>query len=217
LLYGWHLDVNPWLNLTVAIIAGLAIELLAISSVFLSSSLYRWNQYGHVRKEHGWEKAPFSLALSVTVVYFAIAVYLLVVLEAIPDLARFSAIAFPILAGVGAVNWSLFQQHQDRLDRYGLQWSFKAQREQQSQPDQKHEPARPAKYQPDKVDVAIMSALRKAPDAPYSLLSRMTGLPKSTVGARMLRLKKAKLVVQQGDNNLVTFSGNGDGDTEYAR
>ena len=209
LLFQWHLDTGDGVNLAVAIIAGLAIELLAISSVFIAFSLYRWNGYGHVRKESNpWERAPFGVSLAVTMVYFLVAIYLLVVLEAVPGLARFSAIAFPVLAGVGAINWALFQQHQDRLDRYGLKWTFKAVRE-VTQPAQRPEPV--VKYVPDKTDKVIMTALIADPSMSYSQVARQTGFSKSTVGNRVLKLKQAKLITDRGGSMRVKWGGNGTG------
>lgn len=195
LLYQWHLEVPELVSVAVAAVAGLAIEMLAISSVFLASSLYRWNHHGQVSKEHGWERAPVGVAILVTSIYFLVAIYLLVVLEAIPDLARYSAIAFPVLAAVGAVNWALFQQHQDRLDRYGLKWSFRVRRNSDEiATESRKEPAIP-EYKPQGLDLKIMEAYRHEPEASYADISGLLGVGRSTVGSRAKRLKEAGILV----------------------
>jgi hypothetical protein len=200
LLLSWHLALPGWLNLTVAIVAGLAIELLAISSIYLATSLNRWNHLGRVRKANGWERAPFALALWTALAYFAVAIYLLVVLEAMPTLAPFSAVAFPMLAGVGAVTWALWQQHQDRLDRYGLQWTFKHHPiEAETEPAKAPTPALPLPpvYEPDEAETAIIVAMKQGAQS-VSQVAAVTGMPRSTVGNKMLRLRQVGLI---GGNN----------------
>lgn len=218
LLYRWQpeLGISIWLNLAVAIVAGLAIELLAIASVYLASSLYRWNNYGHVRKEKGaWEKAPFGISLAVTGVYFAVAIYLLVVLEAMPELAPYSAVAFPLLAGVGAVNWALYQQHQDRLDYYGKTWSFRAAprvetgETAETAGSPRSERLSQSAFTPDAKDRAIMDTWRDSPALSYSEMSQRVGVSKSTVGSRAQSLEAAGLIVRTTDGVQVRYSDNG--------
>jgi len=210
LLYNWHLPVPQGISLAIAAIAGVAIELLAISSVYLTLSLKRWNSLGHVQKEHGWESAPFGLAVLVTGVYFAVAVYLLVVLEALPELAPYSTVAFPVLAMVGALNLGMFQQHQDRLDRYGLEWTFKARpasepREQAPKPAPK--PAMALSEQ----DRMLLRLIDETPQASYSALGVSLGKSKSTVGARIKAMKDAGIIAHAEDGSLVVHGTNGHG------
>lgn len=218
LLYNWHLDLPGLVNLIVAVIAGLAIEMLAISSVYLATSLKRWNEYGHVRKEkNAWEKAPFTLSLVVAGIYVAVAIYLLVVLESVPQLAPYSAVAFPVLAMVGAMNWALFQQHQDRLDRYGLKWSFKAvpvpeTAEKAEVPaDSGLERLSEATFEPDATDQAIMDAWASDPALSYTQVGQAVGIAKSTVGARTQTMEAAGLVVRTAKGIEVKWGSNGSG------
>ena len=218
LLHNWHLDLPSWVNLAVAIIAGLAIEMLAISSVYLATNLKRWNEYGHVKKEKNpWERAPFTLSLIVAGVYVVVAIYLLVVLESVPTLAPYSAVAFPLLAMVGAMNWALFQQHQDRLDRYGLKWSFKAipEPETAEKPEIvekfRSERLSQALFEPDATDKAIMHTWASDPGLSYSQVGQTVGIAKSTVGTRTQTLEAAGLVERTAEGIKVKWGGNGTG------
>ena len=209
LLYNWHLPVLPWISLAIAAVAGIAIELLAISSVYLTLSLGRWNSLGHVQKEHGWERAPFGLAVLVTGAYFAVAVYLLVVLEARPELAPYSTVAFPMLAMVGALNLGMFQQHQDRLDRYGLAWTFKA-RQAREPKEAKPKPAPKPAVELSEQDRQLLRLIDATPEASYAALGASLGKSKSTVGARVKAMKDMGVVSHAPDGSLV-IHGNGHG------
>lgn len=130
LLLQWQVEVvriSPAVNLAVAVIAGASVEVLAIVSVHNCLALHRWNDQGRVQKQKGgWEKAPLWLAITCAGAYVATAVLLLVVLEAVPELAQYAPILFPMLAIVGAINLVVLNQHQDRLERYGLGWDLSA-------------------------------------------------------------------------------------------
>lgn len=192
MLFSWHLNVHVYVNVFIAAVAGLAIELLAISSVYLALSLNRWNNYGHVRKKDGWERAPFWLAAVVSGIYLLVATYLLVVLEAAPDLAPYSAVAFPALALVGALNLGLFQQHQDRLDRYGLTWTFRVAHTEET----REKPAQNERIPAQKPSLTaderkILELYREQPDLTYQGLADSLGRSKSWVGQRVLAMKDA--------------------------
>lgn len=214
LLYRWHpeLGISNYILLSIAIIAGLAIELLAISSVYLAASLHRWNNHGQVKKEKGgWERAPFGLALVIAGVYLLVSIYLLVVLEAVPDLARYSAIAFPLLAAVAATNWALFEGHRDRLARYGMVWSFKParvatepyarQKPKSVEPAKPVEPPKPV-YKPNGLDKAIMHVYAGNGWVSYAAVAGKVGHSKSTVAVRVNKLKDADYLVPGSDGGL---------------
>ncbi len=132
LLLQWQVEVVqvlPAINLAVAIIAGASIEVLAIVSIHNCLALYRWNDQGRVQREKGgWEAAPLRLALACAGTYVVTAILLLVVLEALPWLAQYAPILFPLLAVVGAINLVLLNQHGDRLERYELNWDLSKKR-----------------------------------------------------------------------------------------
>ncbi len=114
------------MNLAVAIAAGLAVEILGIVSVYNAMALYRWQHYGHVKKETDpWEQAPFRLALACVAIYIAATAFLLLFLEAWPEeLAGFAPFMFPFLGIVAAANLVVLDQHLSRLRRYHLTWDL---------------------------------------------------------------------------------------------
>lgn len=126
LLAGWAGGAVPVaVNLSVAIVAGLVVELLAIVSVHNALALARWNNSPRVNRDKGaWERAPMGIALFCVSLYVATAVLLLVILEAAPVLALYAPILFPLLAVVGALNLAILDQHTARIARYGLAWDF---------------------------------------------------------------------------------------------
>lgn len=125
LLHDWPLPIPPLVNITVATIAGISIEVLAIVSVHNGLALFRWNDQPRVRSS-GWERAPFWLAAVCLVLYMVAAALLLIVLEAIPWLSRYAPIMFPLLGLVGALNLGILDQHLSRLERYNLTWELRS-------------------------------------------------------------------------------------------
>lgn len=126
LLVNWPIPLPIAVNLAVATVAGLVVELLAIVSVHNSLALFRWNDQGHVKREHGWEHAPFGLSVTCAGVYILAAAVLLILLEAMPEAARYAPMMFPALTVVGAVNLGILDQHLSRLRRYRLTWDLTA-------------------------------------------------------------------------------------------
>jgi hypothetical protein len=126
LLVNWPIPLPIAVNLAVATVAGLVVELLAIVSVHNSLALFRWNDQGHVKREHGWEHAPFGLSVACASAYVLAAAVLLILLEAMPEAAQYAPMMFPLLTVVGAVNLGILDQHLSRLRRYRLTWDLTA-------------------------------------------------------------------------------------------
>ena len=99
---GWH-PIISW-------IAAAAVELIGVVSVVLALRLYEWNQ----TKNKTDPAAPFGLALAVVSVYFIVTIGLTVLLDVVPELARYAPAVFPLLAAVGAVNIALKNGQQRR-------------------------------------------------------------------------------------------------------
>lgn len=84
----------------IALIAAIAVESIGVVSVVSALRLYEWNE----TKRKSDPSAPFGLAVLLVVVYFVVTIGLTVLLDVIPELARFAPAVFPLLAAVGAVN-----------------------------------------------------------------------------------------------------------------
>ncbi len=97
----------------VAIVAGLIIEGLGLTSTSTALTLWEWNQ----RKPEGEPAAPFWLAGLLVAVYLISTIGLTVVLAMDTELVRIAPAIFPILAVVGTVNIALRAQHKHRLAR----------------------------------------------------------------------------------------------------
>jgi hypothetical protein len=84
----------------VAWVAAIAVESIGVVSVVQALRLYDWNQ---TRTQKDAE-APFNLSVALVAIYFIVTIGLTVLLDVLPDLARYAPAIFPFLAAVGAVN-----------------------------------------------------------------------------------------------------------------
>lgn len=91
-----HLNWHP----AIAWIAAVAVESIGVVSVVLSLRLWEWNQ----TRRKADPAAPFGLAVALVAVYFVVTIGLTVLLDVVPQLARYAPAVFPLLAAVGAVN-----------------------------------------------------------------------------------------------------------------
>jgi len=124
LIYTWHLPLGI-LGLMAAIIAGAMIELVGILSAHTALATGRWNRRGDVRREKAHrERAPFAWAVCCFSVYALTAVALAVVLEWEPRLAVAAPALFTIMAATAYLSVGIYEQHIDRLRRYGLGWAW---------------------------------------------------------------------------------------------
>jgi hypothetical protein len=196
LLLGWQLAVHPAVNVAVAALCGLVVETLGIVSVHNTLALVRWNNHGHVRKQGGWEKAPVPLSLACVGIYFTAVGVLLVLLEAVPVTAIYTPPLFAVLAAIGAMNLGILDQHLDRLDRYGMEWNLSKTKVEtpRTVPEPKVEVPEPKVPELpvldlDDLDRAILDAFHADPDATYQKVAETVGSAKSTIGARVQRLR----------------------------
>lgn len=97
----------------VAIVAGLIIEGLGLTSTSTALTLWDWN----ARRPRGETKAPFWLAGLMVAVYLVSTIGLTVVLDMDTALVHIAPALFPILALVGTINIALRSQHKNRLAR----------------------------------------------------------------------------------------------------
>jgi hypothetical protein len=104
-----HLSVP----ILVAIIIGLIIEFLGITSVYSYLWLTEWN----ISKRKTDKSAPAGIALLFCLIYLGTTITLSVVLDIFPNLAHYSIGVFPILGLVGAFNLALmsFQNNRENL------------------------------------------------------------------------------------------------------
>lgn len=103
-----HLGWSPWMGL----VSGAIIECLGITSITMALTL--WN-YNRARRKSD-PQAPFGLAVGLALVYLLATIGLTVLLDIVPELARFAPALFPLLALVGSVNLGLRADHRRRLD-----------------------------------------------------------------------------------------------------
>jgi hypothetical protein len=97
----------------VAIVAGLIIEGLGLTSTSTALTLWDWN----ARRPANEPKAPFWLSALMVGVYLVSTIGLTVVLDMDTALVHIAPAVFPILALVGTINIALRQQHKNRLAR----------------------------------------------------------------------------------------------------
>jgi hypothetical protein len=97
----------------VAVIAGLIIEGLGLTSTSTALTLWDWN----ARRPANEPKAPFWLAALMVGVYLVSTIGLTVMLDLNTALVHLAPAVFPILALVGTINIALRQQHKNRLAR----------------------------------------------------------------------------------------------------
>jgi hypothetical protein len=97
----------------VAIVAGLIIEGLGLTSTSTALTLWDWN----ARRPANEPKAPFWLSALMVGVYLVSTIGLTVVLDMDVALVHIAPAVFPILALVGTINIALRQQHKNRLAR----------------------------------------------------------------------------------------------------
>jgi hypothetical protein len=100
-------------SLPVAIVAGLIIEGLGLTSTSTALTLWDWN----ARRPAGEPKAPFWLAGLMVGVYLVSTIGLTVVLDMDTALVHIAPALFPVLALVGTINIALRSQHKHRLER----------------------------------------------------------------------------------------------------
>jgi hypothetical protein len=100
-------------SLPVAIVAGLIIEGLGLTSTSTALTLWDWN----ARRPAGEPKAPFWLAGLMVAVYLVSTIGLTVVLDMDTALVHIAPALFPVLALVGTINIALRSQHKHRLER----------------------------------------------------------------------------------------------------
>lgn len=98
----WH-----W---SIALIAAIAVESIGVVSVVLALRLHEWNE----AKNKTDPAAPFWLTAVTVSIYFVITIGLTVLLDVIPELARYAPAVFPLLAAVGAVNIAVKNGQQRR-------------------------------------------------------------------------------------------------------
>jgi hypothetical protein len=97
----------------VAVVAGLIIEGLGLTSTSTALTLWDWN----ARRPSNEPKAPFWLAGLMVAVYLISTIGLTVVLDFDVALVHIAPALFPILALVGTINIALRSQHKHRLAR----------------------------------------------------------------------------------------------------
>jgi hypothetical protein len=97
----------------VAIVAGLIIEGLGLTSTSTALTLWDWN----ARRPANEPKAPFWLSALMVGVYLVSTIGLTVVLDMDTALVHIAPAVFPLLALVGTINIALRQQHKFRLAR----------------------------------------------------------------------------------------------------
>lgn len=104
-----HLQWPVW----VAVIAGIVIEGLGLTSTSTALTLWDWN----ARRPEGEPRAPFWISVLMVAVYFLATIGLTVVLNVDNGLTAVAPAIFPILAIVATVNIALRSQHKHRLER----------------------------------------------------------------------------------------------------
>lgn len=140
LIHTWHLPLGV-LGLVAAVISGMMIELVGILSAHTALATGRWNKRGDVRRKHSHkERAPFGWAVGCFSVYALAAVALAVVLEWVPEFAVAAPALFTIMAAAAYLSVGIYEQHLDRLRRYGLGWAWLALAEKDEQEHSETEP-----------------------------------------------------------------------------
>jgi hypothetical protein len=125
----------------VAIVAGLIIEGLGLTSTSTALTLWDWN----ARRPANEPKAPFWLAGLMVGVYLVSTIGLTVVLDLDTTLVHIAPAVFPILALVGTINIALRQQHKNRLariaesDRLARMAAQKAEQERKAEDERKRQ------------------------------------------------------------------------------
>ena len=99
-----------WSDVLGAVSGGI-IEILGLTATSTALSLWEYN----ASKRKSDPAAPFGLAAALVGFYYLSTVGLTVLLDIVPNLARFAPAIFPTLALVGTVNLALRSQHKQRL------------------------------------------------------------------------------------------------------
>ena len=99
-----------WSN-GLGLVAGAIIEVLGLTATSTALMLWEYNE----SKRKTDPVAPFKLAVVLVGFYYVSTVGLTVLLDIVPDLARFAPVIFPTLALVGTVNLALRAQHRRRV------------------------------------------------------------------------------------------------------
>ena len=103
-------EVIGW-PVAVAVVAGLAVESLGVSSVATAVMLFEYNR----AKRKSDPAAPVFAAILASAGYFAAAITLAVLIEVFPPAAVWSVAVFPLLSLAGAVVLALRADHAARL------------------------------------------------------------------------------------------------------
>lgn len=220
LLLMWAPTVNipNWINVIVAIIAGLTVETLAMVSIHNALALFRWNNLGNVKKDEGhWERAPFGLAVICTVLYVCAAILLLFVLETMPEAATWAPLIFPAMTVVAATNLGILDQHLSRLDKYHMNWNLSVKKDEPEDEQSEQEPnvqeqiveqlALP--FEPDEFDLNILQTFKERPTASYQTVADVLNEKKSTVYGRAKQMEQAGALSRTDNGMVVLWSGNG--------
>lgn len=100
-----------WSN-GLGLVAGAIIEVLGLTATSTALALWDYNE----SKRKTDPTAPFKLAVVLVGFYYVSTIGLTVLLDIVPDLARFAPVIFPTLALVGTINLALRAQHKRRVD-----------------------------------------------------------------------------------------------------
>jgi len=125
----------------VAIVAGLIIEGLGLTSTSTALTLWDWN----ARRPANEPKAPFWLSGLMVAVYLISTIGLTVVLDLNTALVHVAPAVFPVLALVGTINIALRSQHKHRLariaeaDRLALEAAAKAEEERKADEERRRQ------------------------------------------------------------------------------
>jgi|MudIll2142460700_1097286.scaffolds.fasta_scaffold00120_22 ABC-type multidrug transport system fused ATPase/permease subunit len=122
-------------SLPVAIVAGLIIEGLGLTSTSTALTLWDWN----ARRPQGEPRAPFWLAALMVAVYLVSTIGLTVVLDMDVALVHIAPAVFPVLALVGTINIALRSQHKHRLERIESEAERKRGQEEREKAERKAE------------------------------------------------------------------------------
>jgi len=102
-----HLAWPSW----VAIAAALVVECIGLTVTSIALTLYNYNQ-SRRKSDPG---APFWLAVTLVGVYVLVAVFLTLLMDTIPSLAKYAPLIFPALSLTGVTSLALRADHGRRL------------------------------------------------------------------------------------------------------
>jgi hypothetical protein len=102
-----HLEWPTW----VASAAALVVECIGLTVTSIALTLYNYNQ-SRRKSDPG---APFWLAVTLVGVYVLVAVFLTLLMDTIPSLAKYAPLIFPALSLTGVTSLALRADHGRRL------------------------------------------------------------------------------------------------------